>query len=362
MAPVLVPQPVYIPPPAPPGTAPPTVSRIFPLPSIFAGNDPPIQYIVPGFIMCGGITLLTAAPKNGKTTFTTALCWHVVRGLPFLGLQITAPRPVIYFDFENPKAIVKKRFERLHLSDGDGFNYFYKHKGQPFPWSAEIVAEIAEMHPRPLIIVDSFLRTYNGTNENDNVQIRQYYAQYDLLTELGCAVFVQDHTDRNNLQTSRGGGDKECVVDFGFKLFNAGRGTGLTELHLEPFVIREGEFEPLYFRYDKESGAFICRDKAEQIESILRSMLVEEMNTTALEQHPSLKAFDRKDVRKIRDRLVDKEILERKPGRNNREQLYSVRGRPDADALMREWEERTKAQITNSLDSIDSADQQTEHE
>jgi hypothetical protein len=309
---------------------------IFPSPSIFDGDDAPPEYVIPSFIMCGGITLLTATRKHGKSTLVSVLCRHVADGTSFLGFPAMPKRPVIYFDYENPKAIVRARFNRLNIRDGNGFNYIWKQRDIPLPWNPHILAAVAQMHPRPLIAVDSFIRTFTGTNENDNVQIRAYFAQYNPLTEVGCPVLIQDHTDRNNQQTSRGAGDKECAVDFGFKLTNAGGGTGLTELTLEPFVIREGTFETLHFHY--ENGTFIPSDKTHAIESILMRLLVTEMNTSAIEEHSALQGYSRSDIRNIRDKLVTEGKLQCKPGKNNA-RLYCVAGvRDSIQALAQQWE------------------------
>ena len=117
------------------------------LPSVLA-DDAPVEWIIPGIILAGGITLITGDSKSGKSTLLTLMCYCVANGLSFLGLPAQPPRPALYFDFENPKRIIQKRFRRLQITDGPNFKYWGIHLGEvPHPCAPHVLPEIEKMFP-----------------------------------------------------------------------------------------------------------------------------------------------------------------------------------------------------------------------
>jgi Bifunctional DNA primase/polymerase, N-terminal/AAA domain len=342
--------PAYIaPPPPPPPPPPPTQTLVspsivspFPLRRIF-DKTAPLEYIVPNFILCGGTTLFTGSWKSGKSTFMSRLAYDIASGQSFLGFPAQPPRPVLYFDYENWISLVQERFTRLKIFDVPGFEYWGLDIGEvPHPSASYILTAIEKMNPRPLVILDSYIasfkRMFPNGQENSAGDNRQWYNLLDPLKRLGCGIGVLDHTDRENQKDSRGSGDKHAAIDIGCKLTNAGGGIGLTDLTLRTFVTRVQPIE-LHFRY--QDGLFINCESSQQIENSLTSLLLEnkKMNAGDIEKHEWLRAFGRDKVRAALAGLVEDGTVLSKDGPRN-SKLYSLAGRPNFEALEREWRQK----------------------
>jgi len=183
----------------------------FPLRRIF-DKTAPLEYIVPGLILCGGITLLTGSWKSGKSTFMSRLAYDVSTGQSFLGFPAQPPRPVLTFDYENWLSLIQERFTRLKITDVPGWEYWGLDIGEvPHPSASYILTAIERMNPRPLVIIDSYIasfkRLFPNGNENSAGDNRQWYNLLDPLKRLGCGIGVLDHTDRENQKDSRGSGE-----------------------------------------------------------------------------------------------------------------------------------------------------------
>ena len=76
------------------------------IPSVWRFNAK-IEWLVPDFLPLAATTLLCAASGTGKTWLAYAIAAAVATGGTLLGHQIQ-PRPVAYFDGENPVAIVRR--------------------------------------------------------------------------------------------------------------------------------------------------------------------------------------------------------------------------------------------------------------
>jgi hypothetical protein len=360
-------------PPVIPPTPPRNSKRIFPLPRIRDRKHTPAKPIVRGLAECGRITLLTGPPKHGKSTLVTLIAYKAVRGEQVLGLE-TNKCFAYYLDYENYLEDVLLCLDRLHIED-EGFEYYVANSVESgdivYPWSQQFVTEIAEKIKEtslpPLIVVDSFLRTFHRAgfnNENDNVQIAHYFALYEPLTRLGCAIIILDHLPRHcdAMTATRGGGDKECAVAHVFRLYNAGLGTGLTKLTLKCFESRGHKgLDTIYADYNdgnfsisRKSHAdgfagidlndVIVSDKLTQLKDSIFQVLTTPLNTRQLLFHPDLKAlgFKRNEITEALEQLVDEKVvsMDEKQGKRKRETLYRRFGSFDADELAREFKRK----------------------
>lgn len=77
--------------------------------------DPP-QYVVDGFLAVGGLSLLVAAPKAGKSTLARNLQVQVARGGKFFG-RSTYRVPIVYLALEEPIEHVASEFITLGVNN-----------------------------------------------------------------------------------------------------------------------------------------------------------------------------------------------------------------------------------------------------
>jgi len=78
--------------------------------------EPPeeIAYIWENTLPRGGLSLLVAKPKVGKSTLARNLALRIARGdADFLVRKITAPGPVVYLALEEKRSEVRRHFERM---------------------------------------------------------------------------------------------------------------------------------------------------------------------------------------------------------------------------------------------------------
>jgi hypothetical protein len=70
----------------------------------FLNGQEPIQWVVPGFLAARCVTLFTASPKHGKSTVNFSLTAALATGQRWggpKGPEVSLPRAVVWFDFEN---------------------------------------------------------------------------------------------------------------------------------------------------------------------------------------------------------------------------------------------------------------------
>lgn len=77
-----------------------------------------VNWIVEELLTAGGVSLLAAKPKTGKSTLARQLALCVARGIDFLG-RPTTPGLVIYLALEEREADVRDHFEMMGVSPDD---------------------------------------------------------------------------------------------------------------------------------------------------------------------------------------------------------------------------------------------------
>ena len=120
------------------------------------------SYLWEGVLPDGGLSLLVAKPKVGKTTFSLNLAVAVSQGSDFLDRR-TSRGPVVYLALEERKAEVKQMLSHFGLNDADLFFHF-----GPAPREAvyELRALIEER--RCSLIVVDVLQKFLKTNDLNN--------------------------------------------------------------------------------------------------------------------------------------------------------------------------------------------------
>ncbi len=170
-----------------------------PLPDLLAEPNPELRWLVDGLLLAGGISLLAAKPKVGKSTLARTLAVAVGRGAPFLG-RATLPGPVLYLALEEHRSGVIRHF----LDMGAAQEPVYVYVGSA-PEAALAWLERAIGRYRPaLAIIDPIFKLLRLGDGNDYAQVsRAFEPVISLARQHGCHVLCVHHLGKSD----RGGGD-----------------------------------------------------------------------------------------------------------------------------------------------------------
>ncbi len=160
--------------------------------------EPPetVAYVWGNTLPKGGLSILAAKPKIGKSTLARALALAVARGEPFLG-RATNAGPVVYLALEEKRSEVAGHFERMGAID----EAIYIHVG-----TAPQEALEAAIHKTGavLAVVDTLFRLVRITDGNDYSQVtRALEPVLSLARTTGCHILLVHHAGKGE----REGGD-----------------------------------------------------------------------------------------------------------------------------------------------------------
>ncbi|TMB70444.1 MAG: hypothetical protein E6J43_01955 [Chloroflexi bacterium] len=168
-------------------------------------------WILHNYIPAGGLDLLAAQPKCGKSTFAYHLARAVSTGADFIG-QTTNPCPVLILALEERKQDVANRCRSLRLSTDVHIHCA--------PLRTDSVSDIATFVLKEkigLVIVDTLPRFWLLENENDAAQVGAAMANIlALARDTGAAVLLLYHVRKSPGQDGneiRGSGDIFAHVD-----------------------------------------------------------------------------------------------------------------------------------------------------
>jgi hypothetical protein len=196
--------------------------------------------IIPGLLMGMGRTMIYAEPGSGKSAFSYRLADAVAHGDPFLGHK-TVPRPVLYLDRENPTLVLQewkgwlKIRDRCKADPNSNLLVFGLH-GEYEPPALnvkEVIDWALIQNPKPLIIVDTFIRFQEGDEEENNGHhIKKFWERTERLYKMGCAILILHHTPKGRSDIFRGHTDIMGKLDLAFHLHGRHTGPKLTGMKL----------------------------------------------------------------------------------------------------------------------------------
>lgn len=208
---------------------------------------PPVEYVVPGVIP-EGLTLLTAAPKIGKSWMVLLIAQTVATGEEIFGSIPVRKRPVLYLALEDGKRRLQERLHTLGVSpDGEPGLIFLTTLEAPAP---DVIQAFLDRHPgeNPLIILDTLGKVRGVYSGNDAYQ--KDYGQMSTLKNLvdahpGSSLIVVHHTKKaettdfldsvSGTQGLAGAADSILVI-------RRERHTGEAVLHVTSRDAAEGEY------------------------------------------------------------------------------------------------------------------------
>jgi hypothetical protein len=169
------------------------------------------KWLWEGYLNRGGVTLLTALWKAGKST----LLAHLVKAFgdgsaEFCGLPIK-PAKVLYVT-EEDETIWAERRDELSFSDHVGFwPRPFKGRSNKLQWEAHVnqTVDLVRTYGFNLVVIDTISKLWPVRDENDAGQVEEALMPLWRITETGAGILVVHHTRKS-------GGEE----------FTAGRGSG----------------------------------------------------------------------------------------------------------------------------------------
>lgn len=154
--------------------------------------DEPINWIWATMIPEGGLFLLSAFMKVGKSELAYRLAVAVAQGTPFLGMATRRTGVLILAVEEHPRD-VKRRLKRLGMDKEDRI---FVHPGR-LQNSRETISALRDFikeNDIGLVLIDTLSRFWNVKDENDNAAIiREVSPLLDLAHEINTAVGILVH-------------------------------------------------------------------------------------------------------------------------------------------------------------------------
>jgi DNA repair protein RadA/Sms len=180
-----------------------------PLGALLAEPEEAVQWLVDGLLPTGGVSLLAAKPKVGKSTLARNLAWCVARGAPFLG-RATAQGAVVYLALEEKRGEVARHFRKMGATAdsegavGEAPLPVYVHVGAaPEEAMAALAAAVAAHRPA-LVIADPLLRLVRLRDANDYAEVtRALEPVVELARQSGAHLLLVHHLAKGE----RAGGD-----------------------------------------------------------------------------------------------------------------------------------------------------------
>lgn len=167
--------------------------------------EPPeeIAYVWEDTLPKGGLSLLVAKPKVGKSTLARNLALRVARGdAEFLVRKIPAPGPVVYLALEEKRSEVRRHFERMGATEELPILI---HIGSA-PEEALQELRTAIVNSRAILaIVDPLQRLARVSDLNDYAQVSLALEPLmQIARDTGCHIMLVHHANKG---MGREGGD-----------------------------------------------------------------------------------------------------------------------------------------------------------
>lgn len=175
--------------------------------AILSADIEPPNVIVPNFLVSGEATMLAALAGAAKTFISQYISACVATGSTCFGIPILKPHPVLYVDSELSRYQIQQRFKLIYDFIGKTpHTNFLKiiHKksfssGIPDLTNPEGFEKLLpEIKRADVVILDNLSSLYRTAEELSQNDWNFYNDCLDEMRELGKAVLVLHHTDKDS--------------------------------------------------------------------------------------------------------------------------------------------------------------------
>ena len=166
------------------------------LEELFSLPEEATRYLWEGLLPVGGISILAAKPKVGKSTLARNLIMAVAQGESLLG-RGTCQAPVLYLAMEEKRGEVTDHLRKLRLGGEKVYSWF----GGVLEDPLKSLALTIQYTQAGLVVIDPMIRLARFRDTNDYTDVSQVLEPYtQLARNTGCHLMFVHH------QGKRGGG------------------------------------------------------------------------------------------------------------------------------------------------------------
>lgn len=227
-------------------------------------QEPGITWKVSGYLALGHVTLVSATPKTGKTTWAFELAEAVVTGKEsFVGCAVAAGR-VFHLDLEMGETLTLGWAVRYALDRHDGFRVWSGTRAQ-IPGDVDGIRRAIRKAGADVLVVDSFSKWTMGhvESEADNQQlVVQVQLLKRLAVELNVAVLIIHHMRKapgSFSEVIRGGGSIFAEVDIAVNMHMVGKELTDPRRRLEAMG-RFMDITPAVKELTRRDGRYVATD------------------------------------------------------------------------------------------------------
>ena len=158
-------------------------------------EDPEIAWLVDRIIPAGGLAILAARPKVGKSTLARCLAVSVAQGIPWLDRE-TTQGTVLFFALEESKAHVKPHFRELGASESDPL--FVHCKPAPGQQAIHFLKEEIKVRRPALAVIDPLVHLIPQVSDlNDYAAVTRALKPFLVIArETGASVLLVHHSNK----------------------------------------------------------------------------------------------------------------------------------------------------------------------
>jgi AAA domain len=188
------------------------IRKLSDVPYLQAMDIRPPEYLVPGIIARGSITMVAGPPGSLKTYLMLLLAISVASGAEFLGRRCKKCR-VLILDYENPAHEIRWRLDSMTAETLIPGLYVWGiwNDQQPPKIGDPLLLSIAD-EEKPLIIFDPF-RNSHGCDENSSTEMAGVMEQLVYMKSRGATIIFLHHVAKTEGSTSRGSSAIDGAVD-----------------------------------------------------------------------------------------------------------------------------------------------------
>lgn len=161
---------------------------------VVSSVEPEADYLWDGSLPAGGLGILVAKPKVGKTTFGLRLAVAVSRGDDFLGRK-TQKGNVVYLALEEKRGEVQKYLSSQNVSDEN----LYFHFGLAPVEAVKEVGPLVEETQAKLLVIDILQKFCRVKDLNDYAQVtRALEPLMATARQLNCHILLLHHAGKRD--------------------------------------------------------------------------------------------------------------------------------------------------------------------